>query len=164
MKKNVLKKIRNISISVAVLLILFIGAGFAYAFYTSQTEPEPKAVSVQPVQKKNTVSHTKIAANAPANASIQTLSTPVAPGENAAVTVKSNPGSECSIVVEYNKVPSKDSGLKMKVSDEFGITTWSWTVDATAPEGKWPVTVTCVYNKKSAVVIGDLVVSKTLED
>lgn len=164
MKKTVLRRIRNIAISVGVLLFVFVGAGVAYAYYTSLTAPPPKTITITKPAEKETIKHVKIAANAPANASIQTLTSPIMPGDNASVTVKSNPGSECSIVVEYNKVPSKDSGLKSKVSDEFGMATWSWTVESTVPEGKWPVTVTCFYNKKSAVVVGNLVVSKTIAE
>lgn len=164
MKKSILRRIRNIAISTAVILLVLIGAGVGYTFYMSKTEAPVVVNTPEPVVKANTVKHAKIAANAPASASIQSLTTPVMPGDNAAVSVKSNPKSECSIIVEYNKISSKDSGLKPKVSDEFGLITWSWTVDADAPEGKWPVTVTCAYNKKTAVVEGKLVVSKTLEE
>ncbi|MEO6109586.1 MAG: hypothetical protein ABIP50_01065 [Candidatus Saccharimonadales bacterium] len=156
-----LRKIRNIAISVGILLVLFIGAGVAYTFYMSQTET-PKIVTTPVVDKKNTITHVKIAANAPASASVQSITTPIMPGDNASISIKSNPGSSCAIKVEYNKIPSTDSGLKDKVSDEFGITTWSWTIEPTAPEGKWPVSVTCTYNTKTAVVVGDLVVSKTI--
>lgn len=162
MKKSILRKIRNIAISSAVILLILVGAGVGYTFYMSKTETPVVSNTPEPVVKASTVKHAKIAANAPASASVQSLTTPVMPGDNALISVKSNPGSECSIVVEYNKVASKDSGLRAKTSDEFGIVTWSWTVDPSAPIGKWPVTVTCVYNKKSAVVEGKLDVSKTV--
>lgn len=102
----------------------------------------------------------KPAANAKESASIQMLTSPVAPGSNASVSVKTNAASKCTITVEYNKVASTDSGLKPKVADEFGMISWAWTVEESVPLGKWPVKVTCAYNDQSSVVQGDLVVAK----
>lgn len=146
-----------------MLLILFVGGGFGYTWYMSQNDTAPVVSRPTTTLSTGTIKHAKIAANAPASASIQSLSSPVRPGDNASVTVKGNPTSSCMIKVEYNKVPSNDTGLKLtKILDDFGVTTWSWTVESTVPEGKWPVTITCLYETKSAIVIGDMVVSKTL--
>ena len=158
--RPVLRRIRNISISVGILVVILAGAGLAYTFYMSQTDTAPVVLKPVSTLRPNTVKHTKLADNVPASASVQSLTTPVMPGDNASMSVKGNPGSICSIVVEYNKVASTDSGLIAKKTDEFGVVTWAWTLDATTPEGKWPVTVTCEYNTKTAIVIGDLVVSK----
>jgi hypothetical protein len=38
------------------------------------------------------------------------------------------------------------------LADDFGAVSWNWKVDAWAPVGSWPITVTCAHNKKSAVV------------
>ena len=141
-------------------MVILAGAGLAYTFYMSQTDTAPVVLKPVSTLRPNTVKHTKLADNVPASASVQSLTTPVMPGDNASMSVKGNPGSICSIVVEYNKVASTDSGLIAKKTDEFGVVTWAWTLDATTPEGKWPVTVTCEYNTKTAIVIGDLVVSK----
>ncbi len=158
--RPVLRRIRNISISIGTLLVIFVGIGVAYTFYMSQTDTAPVVSKPESTLRPNTVKHAKLADNVPANASVQSLTTPVMPGDNASMSVKGNPGSTCSIKVEYNKVASADSGLIAKPTNEFGIVTWAWTLGATTPEGKWPVTVTCEYNKKTAIVIGDLVVSK----
>jgi hypothetical protein len=72
--------------------------------------------------------------------------------------VKTNATSECTIVVEYNEVPSTDSGLKPKKADDYGIVSWTWTVEETVPVGKWPVEVVCAYNDQTAMVRGNLVV------
>jgi len=98
--------------------------------------------------------------NNPSSASIQMFTSSVAPGSNASITVRTNPEAKCTIKVEYNKVPSTDSGLVPKVADEYGIVSWAWTVEEEVPLGKWPVKVTCVHNKRSAVVQGDLMVVK----
>jgi hypothetical protein len=161
-KKMPFGKIRNILVSVGVLLILFVVGGVAYTWYMSQNDTAPVVSRPTTTLNNGTIKHAKIAANAPASASIQSLSSPVMPGSNASVTVKGNPGSSCVIKVEYNKITSNDTGLKLtKILDEFGVATWSWTVEPTVPEGKWPVTITCMYDTRSAIVIGDLVVSKT---
>ena len=96
-------------------------------------------------------------------ASIQTITTPVVPGSNASVMIRTNPSATCVISVEYDKVPSKDSGLIQKTADEYGVVEWAWTVEQDAPLGTWPVTMTCANQKNSAMVRGDLQVVKTLE-
>jgi hypothetical protein len=88
------------------------------------------------------------------------LTSPEAPGDNVSMSVKTVPTSTCTIRVEYNKIPSTDSGLVAKTADEFGIVSWTWTVGEDVPLGTWPAKVTCVYNGRSAVVQGDLQVAE----
>lgn len=159
-KKRALRFIRNLVISIVVLLIVFVGAGVAYTWYVGQQKVVPVSVeedatSTEPV----TTTRPSIDPKAPESASIQSLTSPITPGTNVSVVVKTNPGSWCTIKAVYNKVPSKDSGLYGKASDEYGSVSWTWTVESTVPVGKWPVTVTCVRNEKSAVVVGDLIVT-----
>ena len=160
-KKRIIKTIRNIIISFVVLLILAVGGGVGYIWYMGQqdnsaslsSEPEP----VKP--KTESIKPAKEAANAKASASIQSITSPVNPGLNASVYVKTNVNAACKISVVYNKIASTDSGLKDKTADEYGIVSWTWTVEKTVPVGKWPVTVTCgLDEKRYAVAVGDLVV------
>lgn len=149
------------TISVLVLLVLAVGGGIAYVWYTGQNTPDISTATPAPANKiPDVVTPTKPAANARASASVQVLTSPVAPGDNASISIKTVATSKCTIKVVYNEIPSADSGLIEKVADEFGIVNWTWTVGATVPEGTWPVTVTCAYNGQSAVVQGDLVVSR----
>lgn len=163
MKKHV-KVIRNTAIGVVTLLVLLVGAGVAYTWYMGQQKPITTVVESETVTRAPVIKHVTPAENVPQGVSIQTLTTPVAPGSNASVIIKTNPASTCTIKVEYNKIASKDSGLSSKVSDEFGTLTWAWTVESTVPEGKWPVTVTCIRGKLSAVVVGDLVVTREITE
>jgi hypothetical protein len=55
---------------------------------------------------------------------------------------------------------STDSGLAQKNADEYGLLSWTWTVEPTVPLGKWPVKISCAYDGKGAFVQGDLVVAK----
>ncbi len=78
---------------------------------------------------------------------------------NASIIIRTNAGSKCVIAVVYDKTASSDSGLGSKTADEYGIASWTWTVESSVPIGKWPVKVTCVYNGRSAVVQGNLQVA-----
>lgn len=98
----------------------------------------------------------KKAPDAVVGVAVQMITSPLVPGSNAMINIKTNNDAKCKITVVYNKVPSTDSGLSDKVADEFGVVSWTWTVEPTAPLGSWPVTVTCANEKKSGVVVTDL--------
>lgn len=159
MKASVKKSIRTISIATGTLLVLAILAGLVYTWFVGRTPvadvPLDTSSISQPVLKR-----TQVADNVQESASVQYVTSPITPGSNAMVTVKTNPTSNCTITVIYDKTASTDSGLSPKVSDEYGSVSWSWTVESGVPLGKWPVKVTCVRGKLSAVVISDLVVAK----
>lgn len=132
-----------------------------YVWYTGQNTPDMTTTTAPESDTPDAViTPTKPAENARASASVQLLTSPVAPGDNASISIKTLPTSTCTIKVIYNDVPSTDSGLVAKTADEFGIVSWAWTVGATVPQGTWPATVTCTYNGRSAVVRGDLVVAQ----
>lgn len=162
-KKRVIRSIRNTVISIAALLVLFVGAGLIYTWFVGHNTPTKQIVAETTTAPTPVIKHVDPGTNVPEGASVQSITSPVMPGDNASVIVKTNPGSWCTITAMYNNVPSKDSGLSGKTSDDFGSVSWTWTVEATVPVGTWPVTVTCLRNKLSAVVVGNLVVSKTLQ-
>lgn len=161
--KQALKTLGKAALAVVVLLLLAASAGVGYVWYSGQQETVVTSEAPVPA-KRQVIKPTKTAENAPVGVAIQMLTSPVIPGSNAAMTVRTTAKASCQIKVEYNKVASTDSGLVTKPADEFGIVGWSWTVPSTAPLGKWPATVTCSINKKSAVVVGDLEVVKTLPE
>lgn len=157
-----IKFIRNLMISIVILLVLFVGGGAAYTWYTDRHSYANTSAIATPVEATvaPTVKRVQPAPNAKESAAIEMITSPVAPGSNASITVETNPTSHCSIAVVYNQVASADSGLTTKAADESGVVSWTWTVDKTAPNGIWPVKVTCTHNKQSAFVQGDLVVAK----
>ncbi|MDB5167065.1 MAG: exported protein of unknown function [Candidatus Saccharibacteria bacterium] len=161
-KKRIIRSIRNTVISILALLILFVGTGLIYTWVMGRSTPTTPAVATTSTTVP-VVKHVEPGANVQESASVQSITSPIVPGDNASIIVKTNPGSWCTITVVYDKTPSKDSGLGGKTSDDFGSVTWTWTVESTVPLGKWPVTVTCLRNKLSAVVVGDLVVSKDVQ-
>ena len=160
-KARLVKFLRNMLIIFIVLLIILLIAGIAYTWYMGEnTVPKTvEAVKIVPVVVKEPV---QLDSNAKNGASVQMITSPITPGSNASITVKTNRDSKCTITVVYDKVSSTDSGLVTKIADEYGMVSWSWTVGYAVPVGEWPVTVTSVWNGKAAVVVGDLVVTKSI--
>jgi hypothetical protein len=164
-KSRIVRLIRNTLISTVVLGVVVLGAGIAYTWYNGQQPVATSQAIATPVDPTPpaTIKAIKPAANAPVSASVQLLTSPVAPGENVSMSVKTVPTATCTIKVTYNKIPSTDSGLVAKTADEFGMVSWTWTVGTSIPHGTWPAIVTCIYNHRSAVVQGDVVVGRSAQ-
>lgn len=161
MKRHIHKTILKTTISVIILIILSVAGGIAYVYFTNQsnTDNSPKAVDTTTESSKE-LKPTPPRPDAVEQAAIESLISPVKAGENSSITVKTNAGSKCTISIKYKDVASTDSGLIPKTADAWGNVSWSWTVDASAPVGTWPVKVMCYYHTRSAMVIGDLKVAK----
>lgn len=161
-KKRILKAVRNIAISIVVLAVIFVGIGVGYTWLNGKNKLPAAATATD---TSTTSSHAALPApvQPPANAqegvAVQSLTSPVAPGDNASIIAQTNAGSWCTISVTYGTTKSTDSGLKGKTADAYGSVTWTWTVEPSVPVGKWPVTVTCTRNGKSGLVTGTLVVT-----
>lgn len=154
------KAVRNALLSAIVLLVVIVGGGVAYVWYGGQSAPvRPLAATPVADTEAPVIKPSKPSPNARESVAIESLTTPVAPGANSSMMIRTLAGSKCTISVLYNNVPSTDSGLTPKVADEFGSVSWSWTVHPDTPVGHAPVTVTCAYGSKTAVVQGDLVVT-----
>ncbi len=76
---------------------------------------------------------------------IQSVSSPNHPGENASISISTQPNAVCSIVVR-DPQPSMASGLGAQYADSSGKVTWTWTVDENASRTQ-PATVdiSCTY-------------------
>lgn len=159
--KKAVKTLRKILISIVLLSFLMIIAGLFYVWYMGRNSEEKIIDQTQTSVQKNTVSErSKIADNAPNSASIQSISSPLNPGSKASIIAKTNPNSECVISVTYNKIVSNSAGLSPAMADDWGVVVWKWTIEDSAPIGKWPVKITCVWHERAAVVIGDLNIVK----
>lgn len=154
---------RRVIISIIIIISLLIGLGLTYTWYMGKYQKNPSVdqpaptTSVVPKASAPTISD-----DARVGIAIQLLTSPIAPGSNSSISIKTNPKAACSIKIEYgeDKQLSTDSGLVPKTADEFGIVSWAWTVESSRPIGVWPVTVTCANKKHSAVGVGDLSVEK----
>jgi hypothetical protein len=157
-KVRIPKVVYKTILSIVVLLMVLVGGGVAYTWYVGNNDayetpagPEPAANPVEALTKPR-----EIAPDAKFGASVQFITSPVEPGKNSSISIKTRPEAECEIVVEYDEVKSEDSGLVPKKADEYGIVGWTWTVEDYQPVGKWPVEVTCAYGEQSAFVRSEL--------
>lgn len=148
---------RRTATTALVLLLLAVVGGIVYTWYGGQQKTATIKQAPTPT-RRTTFKPPKIPSNARIGVAIQTSMLQVKPGENASVTIRTNPEAICTVSVKYNKVPATDSGLIQKTADEFGVADWSWTVPAGTPKGKWPVDVTCKNKAYSAVVSGEVIV------
>lgn len=163
---RILKTTLKVTATVVTLLVLVVAVGVGYTWYVGkygQDDTQSFQEPVQPTGGKQVIKTSKVDENAVMGAAVQSITSPVVPGSNASIMVRTNPQATCIISVIYDKTPSKDSGLIEKKADEYGLVEWTWTVESTAPLGKWPVKVTCANKKHTAVVQNDLRVVRTLE-
>jgi hypothetical protein len=63
-------------------------------------------------------------------------------GQYASVTIKTAPGAEGSIEVDYNSGPSTAAGLYPQTVDGSGNITWTWKVGTRTAPGTYPVIMT----------------------
>lgn len=157
-KKRRRKTARIATVVTAILFLLLLGAGIFYTWYMGRNKPaEVKELSTQklvnPLPKTS-----KPNENTPIGIGLQTFTSPVVRGKNSSIGIRTTPTAACSIHLEYDGLASKDTGLIPKVADEFGSVSWTWTVEASRPVGKWPVEIVCAYNGRSAYYRADLVV------
>jgi hypothetical protein len=162
LKVHIPKTVRNILFTVLIMISVFLVAGVGYVLIAdrSTAKPQTKFSIPRSASEPNILKPVAPAANAQEGVAIETFVSPVKAGDNSSISVRTNAGSTCTILVTYNGVASKDSGLGPKTADAYGFATWAWTVDSTAPAGTWPVKVTCVYHDKTGVAIGNLQVTK----
>jgi hypothetical protein len=143
-----------------VLAGLLAGAGFGYVWWSGQQET-PVLPQATLAPNRPTFSKPKPSPNAPVSASVQSITSPVSPGEDVSMTVRTTPEAACEIFVEYdNDVKSTAAGLQPATADEFGMVTWEWTVEPTAPIGIWDAEVNCAAREKSAMVRGELEIKR----
>ncbi|QQE81616.1 hypothetical protein GI364_24805 (plasmid) [Alicyclobacillus sp. SO9] len=65
----------------------------------------------------------------------------VSPGQYASVTVKTKPGAQGQIEVDYKSGPSKSSSLNPKAANGSGYITWEWKVGTRTSSGNWTVKI-----------------------
>lgn len=150
--------LRRTVTSVIVLLLIAVSGGGLYTWYMGQQDNTVAADEESTPSRRVEVKPVRQDPNANVGVAVQVLTSPVKPGENTSITVRTNQLANCTISVQYGDVKSTDSGLAKKQADDFGMVSWAWTVEPTAPEGTWPVSVTCATKKKSGMVEADLVI------
>jgi hypothetical protein len=108
-KKRILRFLRNTLISIGVLLVLTIGGGVAYTWYVGEYSEVPPAAIAAPVEAapRQLLTAPKISPDAPVSASIQMLTSPVTPGSNASIMIKTNLDLNVQLPLYTTKYPAK---------------------------------------------------------
>ena len=75
--------------------------------------------------------------------SVISLSSPVAPFDDATIQVQTRPGANCHITVLYKSGPSRARGLIPQSADSKGRIAWTWRVGSNTTPGRWPIVITC---------------------
>ena len=88
----------------------------------------------------------------PLNLKVTAYTKSVRAGSNASITVKTNPGADCQITVEYSSGPSTAAGLEPKKAGTTGSATWKWKVGSHTTKGSWPITIQCDHGGRTATV------------
>ena len=155
------KTIRNILVSIVVLTVLFVVAGALYVFVSGRSGSQaPVANAATVVERDPVIKPTKPSIDAAESAAVENITSPIAVGENASLSVKTLATSVCKIQITKGSLVYKDSGLTTKTADSFGTIIWTWTVTKTTPVGKWLIQVDCAYHGRTAMVQNDLIVTK----
>lgn len=157
------KSMRQAVFAGVALFIVLTVAGMSYSLFSNNTGPvSPKSTtstvgadSFRPIVPKNPP------ANARESAAVESATTLVSHGSAASISVRTLPGSKCTIKILYNNTPAIEPGLGAQVADNFGSATWNWTVGPDAPLGMWPANITCSYQGKTAVVQANIEVSSS---
>lgn len=159
MKREQRKRSFRRLVTTSFVLLLVAGiAGIGYTWYMGQQETLASSEPAPVYKPRAVVKPPKIASDAPLGVSVQTFTPEGKPGENASVTIRTNPEAACAVTVKYGEVAAVDSGLVAKPADEYGVASWSWTIAPGAPVGKAPITVTCKNKKHSAVVVAEMMI------
>lgn len=160
------RTLRNVILAMVVIGLLIGGMFVVYLWLNKPkvvTTAGPAAVSQSSPRQIKT---TKPPANVPIGSSIQSISSPIAPGSNASLTLRTTESAVCSIKVVYiDKTMHEidrvsDSGLGDKTADDFGMVVWTWTMPAHAAIATWQADMTCVRGDKSTRSVGEIVVQK----
>lgn len=166
-KKRYARLLRNVVIGIAILAVLIGGTYAALLWFNNPqaalTVKEPDATNQQ---NPSFMTPHKPPKDVAIGSSIQSISSPIAPGNNASLTLRTTESAVCTIKVvridaamrEVQRV--SDSGLSDKEADDFGVVTWTWTMPADAVIAKWQADITCTRDSKSTRSIGEIEVQK----
>lgn len=73
----------------------------------------------------------------------------VARNAKASVTIKTTPGAECGIDVQYASGSPSAAGLEPKTANAKGAVSWKWLVGRNASKGTAPIVITCTLGDHS---------------
>lgn len=158
-----LRTLRNVAIAMLVLVIV-IGAVYLLISWLSKPKIAGNSVVKDTQQSPTMPQPHRPPRDVPIGSSIQSLTTPVAPGGNVSLILRTTESAVCTIKVVHLDEQMRevarvtDGGLVDKTADEFGVVTWTWTMPAGAAQVTWHADITCQRDSKSTRSVGDIVV------
>ena len=99
-------------------------------------------------------------ASAALSIAVISLTSPIKPGANAKLVVKTLPAANCTITVYYKSGPSSASGLGAKQADGSGNCSWSWKVGSATAAGTWSIVVAAAAGGHSTSIQIPFVVTR----
>jgi len=134
----------KIALGTLSLLVIVFLAGFIYVYYSDQTTQstptKSKSSIYRPITPPPATNPTS-----PEGVSIDTLTSPVAAGSPASVSVQTDNTSICTITISYSA--SNISSLKPDTTNPYGVAEWTWTIPPTTPAGNYPIKITCTFKR-----------------
>jgi hypothetical protein len=121
------------------------------------------SVALVPVLAKGaaaTTTSTTADAKKTLDVSITKITSPVKPGDDASVAIKTDAGALCKIEVKLKSGPSTAAGLKSQRADDKGVATWNWKIAPNAAIGEWPVTINTSLKGAKGTATGTLKIAK----
>ena len=165
-KARALRRIRTMALVVGALTVV-IGGSFAALLWLMKPQPvKPPVATTSAQEKAPDLTSQKFAADVPIGSAVQSITSPITPGSNASVTIRTTERAVCTIKVvrldPYNKELARvaDSGLSDKTADEFGMVTWTWTMPENAVIATWKADMFCQRDSKSTRSVGEIIVQK----
>lgn len=148
------------------LLVITVVVGLIYVWLIGLQAKPLTTTTTQKTAQQNSLTPHKAPDNIQIGSSIQSLSSPISPGDNASLSVRTTEGAVCAVKIIHLDDTQKelarvnDSGLGDKTADEFGLVTWTWTMPSNAAIAKWTADVYCTRGDKSTHSVGELIVQK----
>ncbi|MDD5370439.1 MAG: MBL fold metallo-hydrolase [Anaerolineaceae bacterium] len=113
--------------------------------YSVQTAREGQAQAPPQVMDNPTAP----AASSELTLAVVSLTSPIAHGGTASLTIQTTPGAACSITVFYKSGPSQAAGLGPETADAGGKCAWSWKVGSRTSPGIWQIAVQVSLNAQT---------------
>lgn len=154
------KPVRKIIVSIIILLVLILMAGTVYVYLVDRNN-KPKTVKTSANQQIQALpTPVAPASNVPEGVAVEAVSSPVAIGSDASISVLTNAGSTCDIVFSSNGAQTKNPALTPATANAYGSVNWTWTITDSEPIGNLSFTITCYYHSRSGVGTGNIQVTK----
>lgn len=161
-----LKTLRTLTVIFVIIAVVVGGIYFLIAWLNKPKVAGTTPTATETQQIPSILTPHKPPRDMAIGSSIQTLTSPVAPGGNVSLTLRTTESAICAIKVirlddqmrEVGRVT--DGGLADKKADDFGVVTWTWTMPSDAAIATWHADILCTRDTKTTRSVGDIVVQK----